>query len=301
MLVKPHTNLSRNVSSKLKKQMSLKFTIKNPMPPIWMMYPDISQFSIGWRMGYGEGYKWDLYDWYEKLTIEEKTDYDEMFPKPKFWEEELDDNYYDLISFWEKNGEMKHSIGKLFNLENYNELEYFYFWKPKPNVIGKYCLGQWQMSKFSVDTEEYTCAEQYMMAEKARLFKDKEIEEKIMNASEPNEMKKLGKEVKNFDKTIWDKVKYSIVLNGNYYKFSQNPEMRDFLLSTGNKILVEASPLDKIWGIGLREEDVNAKNPLAWRGKNLLGFALMELRDDLKKVYSNYHKIDWKQLNKYIN
>ena len=269
------------------------------MPPIWMMYPHISQFSIGWRMGYGEGYKWDLWDWLDTLKTEEKKQYEEMFPKPKFWHDDFEGNYYELIPFWENDGKMKYSIGKLIEQNNLSELEYLFFWKPAPNVIDQSCLGQWQASKFGVDIDDYTCAEQYMMAEKTRLFEDEEIKEQIMKATNPIEMKALGKKVKNFDQTVWDKVKYSIVLNGNYYKFSQNKEMRAFLLSTENKILVEASPLDTIWGIGLGEENPNAYNPTAWRGKNLLGFALMEVRDELRRVYKNFNKIDWDKLKKY--
>ena len=102
-------------------------------------------------------------------------------------------------------------------------------------------------------------------------------------------MKALGRKVRNFDPQVWDKLKYSIVLNGNYYKFTQNKEMMDFLLSTGDKILVEASPVDTIWGIGLGKENEKAKNVAMWRGKNLLGFALMEVRDEIRKVYQNVH------------
>ena len=279
--------------------MKLKFTIENPMPPLWMMYPNISQFSIGWRMGYGEGYRWDLSDWLKTLSPEDRKRYDEMFPRPKFWATELEDNYYDMIPLWEKEGKMKYSIGQLIEDSLNAELEYIFFWKPNPTATEKFCLGQWQPSKFEVDIHDYVCAEQYMMAEKARLFEDKEIEAQIMQTTSPREMQALGKKVKNFDQAIWDKVKYSIVLNANYYKFSQNKEMRADLLATENKVLVEASPMDKIWGIGLAEEHPDAHNPIAWRGKNLLGFALMEVRDELKKLYRNYDKIDWKHFEKY--
>ena len=128
-----------------------------------------------------------------------------------------------------------------------------------------------------------------MMAEKARLFGDKEVEKEIMNTSDPKLMKALGRKVRNFDPQVWDKVKYSIVLNGNYYKFTQNKEMMDFLLSTGDKILVEASPMDTIWGIGLSKDNEKSQNIAAWRGKNLLGFALMEVRDEIRKLYQNVH------------
>ena len=106
-------------------------------------------------------------------------------------------------------------------------------------------------------------------------------------------MKALGKKVQNFDQNLWNKVKYSIVLNGNYFKFTQNCDMRKFLLSTGDKILVEASPLDTIWGIGLSEKNETSRNPNSWRGENLLGFALMEVRDELRSVYQSYDKVDW--------
>lgn len=281
--------------------MSFKFDIENPMPPVWMMYPSISEYSIGWRMGYGEGYKWNLADWKKTLTDEEQLQYQQMFPHPAFWRaydnenfdfDELEDFEFRNVQLWNKNGKMKYSSGTI----SHNN-EYLFFWKPNPNVVDKSCLSQWQPSYFEVDTDDYTCAEQYMMAEKARLFEDKEIETQIMQASDPKTMKALGKKVKNFDQAIWDKAKYSIVLNGNYYKFAQNKEMRDFLLSTGDQILVEASPLDTIWGIGMTEDDPKANDPVKWKGKNLLGFALMEVRNELRRLYKNYNKINWERLN----
>ena len=132
-----------------------------------------------------------------------------------------------------------------------------------------------------------------MMAEKARLFEDKETLEKIMEARSQGKIKALGREVKHFDQTEWDKCKYTIVLTGNFQKFLQNPELKDFLLRTGDKILVEASPRDRIWGIGMGKANENAENPAAWRGRNLLGFALMEVRDELRRVCANEDKIDW--------
>jgi ribA/ribD-fused uncharacterized protein len=140
-----------------------------------------------------------------------------------------------------------------------------------------------------------------MMAEKARLFGDEEICGLIKESKDPREMKALGKKVRNFDQTVWDKIKYSIVLNGNYYKFSQNGKIRDYLLSTGNKILAEASPIDAIWGIGLGKKNEKAYNPGTWRGENLLGFALMEVRDEIRNVYKNCDKINWKEILKKYN
>jgi ribA/ribD-fused uncharacterized protein len=121
-----------------------------------------------------------------------------------------------------------------------------------------------------------------MMAEKARLFSDQEILEEILKTGNPKEVKSLGRKIKNFDHIVWDKHKYEIVKRGNLLKFSQNPEFKNFLLSTNEKVLIEASPYDRIWGIGMLESDPKAENPLQWNGENLLGFALMEVRDELQ-------------------
>lgn len=136
-----------------------------------------------------------------------------------------------------------------------------------------------------------------MMAKKAELFGDKETCSQILNCSEPKKIKALGRKVKNFDETIWNKVKYSIVLNGNYFKFTQNPELREFLLDTGDSILAEASPYDGIWGIKMRDTDENIFNPLKWKGENLLGFALMEVRDEIRRVWKNADKCNFELLN----
>lgn len=100
-------------------------------------------------------------------------------------------------------------------------------------------------------------------------------------------MKTLGRKVRNFDEVVWNEVKYSIVLNGNYLKSTQNPELREYLLATGDRVLAEASPYDGIWGIKMGKSDENAFNPLKWRGENLLGFALMEVRDEIRRVWEN--------------
>jgi ribA/ribD-fused uncharacterized protein len=123
--------------------------------------------------------------------------------------------------------------------------------------------------------------EQYMMAEKAKLFKDSKILEKIMESNTPKQIKALGRIVKNFDESVWKQNRYSIAIKGNLNKFSQNKNLKKFLLGTKNKVIVEASPYDKIWGIGMCTDDKSIENPLFWKGKNLLGFALMEVRDSL--------------------
>ena len=106
-----------------------------------------------------------------------------------------------------------------------------------------------------------------------------------MASEDPKEIKALGRAVRNFDGKQWDEVKYSLVLTGNYNKFSQNKALRGFLLSTGDRLLVEASPSDRIWGIGLSADDSRIHDPAQWRGENLLGFALMEVRDEIRRTY----------------
>jgi len=252
--------------------------------------------SIGWRMGYGEDYQLTFNDWYTALSNDEQTAYQNMFPTPATWRgyynnddtPARDEYFHKGIPFWEKHGKCRYSREWLVSLQEKGEaLNYVFFWKP--GKAQKDCLGQWQPSIFKECHMEYNCAEQYMMAKKAQIFEDKEMGKEIMETTNPKLMKALGKKVKNFDNCTWDKVKYSIVLNGNYHKFAQNKEMRGFLLSTGAKILVEASPLDRIWGIGLYESNEAATDPRNWRGQNLLGFALMEVRDELRRVYRNYH------------
>ncbi|MGN7865656.1 NADAR family protein [Chryseobacterium sp. 22458] len=163
------------------------------------------------------------------------------------------------------------------------KLKFLFFWgHTVKDEITKACFSQWYPSKFEENGIVYKTAEHYMMAGKARLFNDCEIAEEILQSKTPNQAKSLGRKVKNFDAQIWDEHKYEIVKQGNILKFSQNQKIRKFLLSTGKKILVETSPYDKIWGIGMLETDNRAENPLLWNGENLLGFALMEVRDELE-------------------
>ncbi len=139
-------------------------------------------------------------------------------------------------------------------------------------------LSQWYPSKFVVGNTIYTCAEQFMMAEKAKLFKDEYAREQIMNTDKPSEHKKWGRKVSNFDKKIWDSCAKEIVFMGNLAKFSQDKKLMDKLISTGNRCLVEASPVDIIWGIGLDIDDPNITDCTKWKGTNWLGLAITKVR-----------------------
>lgn len=144
------------------------------------------------------------------------------------------------------------------------------------------CFSQFTKSAFTIDGIEYNCAEQWMMASKARTFVgNDDILEEILQNNDPAKIKGLGRKVINYDEQIWDGVRYEVVVKGNYAKFSQNDSIKKILLETKDAILVEASPYDKIWGVGISEENPDIYNPTKWRGQNLLGKALMEVRKQL--------------------
>lgn len=159
--------------------------------------------------------------------------------------------------------------------------KYLFFWGHKPNasgLIGASCFSQWWHAPFAVGGISYPTAEHFMMAEKARLFADDETRMKILKAVSPEAAKKLGRQVRGFDERVWEEARFRLVIEGNLAKFSQHQALSEFLIKTHHKVLVEASPVDRIWGIGLAASDAQAKNPEQWRGLNLLGFALMEVR-----------------------
>lgn len=164
--------------------------------------------------------------------------------------------------------------------------KYLLFWghraKSGADAAGKHVLSQWWGAPFVIGGIRYPTAEHYMMAEKARLFCDDDALQRILNAASPGAAKALGRKVKNFVAAEWEAKCFDIVVRGNIAKFGQNGELRTYLLNTGKKVLVEASPVDRIWGIGLAADDPRAQNPEQWRGANLLGFALMKARNVLR-------------------
>jgi len=169
--------------------------------------------------------------------------------------------------------------------EGEQSVKWLFFWghiPAKDGSITQTCLSQWWADHpFLVDGINYPTAEHFMMAEKARLFHDDAILNEILGCTHPGEAKKLGRKVSGFDVAEWNKNRSEIVVRGNVAKFSQHPELQGFLLKTKNRVLVEASPRDRIWGIGMGKNNPNAENPVLWRGLNLLGFALMKVRQEL--------------------
>lgn len=155
--------------------------------------------------------------------------------------------------------------------------KYYLFWKHQ--------FGQWTLRDMtSPDGITYNCCEQYMMHKKAQLFGDEAIALKIIKEKDPSNQQKLGREISNFNQSTWDKNKLGIVWYANYLKFTQHEDLRFRLLATNDKILAEASPYDLIWGIGFRATDEKALNDKNWKGKNLLGQVLMNVRSMLKLI-----------------
>lgn len=177
---------------------------------------------------------------------------------------------------------MKYTIEKIKEIARKNPgIPVIYFWghTPNPKKMTTACFSQWYDCYFVVDGVQYHTTEQYMMASKARLFGDDEVYCEIMEAYNPHDYKKLGRKVRGFAPESWDARKYDIVVEGNKAKFEQNPDIRDFLLSTGDALIAEACPYDGIWGIGLDWATAEKGSVGQWQGENLLGCALMEVRD----------------------
>jgi ribA/ribD-fused uncharacterized protein len=163
--------------------------------------------------------------------------------------------------------------------------QYRFFWGHTPRADGRIdtpCLSQWWRCRFELDRITYNSAEQWMMAEKARLFGDAEVLAQILAADDPHAIKMLGRAVRGFDPERWSAECFERVVRGNVAKFGQDAALGAFLRSTAGEILVEAAPRDTIWGIGLSATNEKAKDPRTWRGKNLLGFALTQTRSILE-------------------
>jgi len=160
-----------------------------------------------------------------------------------------------------------------------------FFWnhaEAPGGAITAACLSQWYPAPFVLAGQRYLHAEQYMMAAKAALFGDEATRCAILQTAHPGAAKTLGRKVQGFDEARWKAARFDTVLRANHAKFEQNAALGAFLRASGERLLVEASPLDCIWGIGLAADDERAHDPLRWRGLNLLGLALMQVRAALR-------------------
>ncbi|MGA2496421.1 MAG: NADAR family protein [Tepidisphaeraceae bacterium] len=152
---------------------------------------------------------------------------------------------------------------------------FVFFWGGWPS--------QWHKSRFVIDGVQYNCAEQFMMAEKARVFGDGAATAEILASSNPREQKAIGRRVRGFDESTWNSVCRGIVCRANLAKYEQNAELCTILLATENRVIVEASPKDRVWGIGLSQSDPRALHPAQWLGTNWLGIAIMQARDEIRR------------------
>lgn len=170
----------------------------------------------------------------------------------------------------------------LEQIDNGYSPDYTFFWGHTTNssYVNESCFSQWYPSPFITDGLTFPTAEHYMMWYKAFAFDDQESVRQILESSDPSTAKKLGRSVTNFKESTWNAIKYLVVVKGTRDKFNHHPAMKEFLMATGDAVLVEASPYDKVWGIGMREEDEGVDNPRNWKGANLLGYALMKVRDE---------------------
>lgn len=161
-------------------------------------------------------------------------------------------------------------------------MDKLFFWghTEHGSKVTKACLSNFYPCEFEFNDKMFNFSEQCFMYQKALLFNDFEIAEQILNETDVRKIKALGRKVKDFDNELWDKHKEDFMFNACYAKFSQNDKLKDFLLSTGNREIVEASPVDSIWGIGF-SSDKAMENVDKW-GQNLLGKTLMKVRAVLK-------------------
>ena len=173
----------------------------------------------------------------------------------------------------------------------------FYGHQPRADGrLGDSCFSQWWPCRFVIDDVPFVTAEQFMMAGKARLFGDREMLQKILAEPNPSKAKALGRQVRGFDETIWAKHRFALVAFGSHAKFSQDAALEAHLRSTGDAILVEASPRDRLWGIGLGRDNPLVTEPAKWRGQNLLGFALVHAREVLTGVRAPIHGGPWRRM-----
>lgn len=159
--------------------------------------------------------------------------------------------------------------------------EYVFFWSHKPSKDGELsaaCFSQWWPAPMTITRQRYPTAEHFMMAEKARLFGDHGARARVLSSDDPAAAKRRGRAVRGFSEPAWEAAREGVIYQGNLAKFTQHPQLRAVLLQTGSRVLVEASPTDCVWGIGLAAGDAMSRDPQAWRGLNLLGFVLMDVR-----------------------
>jgi len=183
------------------------------------------------------------------------------------------------------------TIKELRTMSKYKGASYVFFWghsDTDPERVNEGCLSNWYPAPFELDGIVYPTSEHWMMTEKARLFEDDDSLALMLEAESPWKVKKLGRKVANFDNDVWRKYCFDSTVKGCIAKFTQNPHLGEYLKNTGKSVLVEASPYDTVWGIGMAfdKDNLEIGDPTNWKGENLLGFVLMEVRDQLNFISS---------------
>lgn len=246
---------------------ALKYIIDNNLEKYCKIFSD-SQLTINcgkkiWK----RKSNLDLWDQFDNLNSKISIDWE--------WVKAHNNNYYnELVDKYARREAQLISIANLFDNNYIFSKHYLFFYKGE--------FSQFFSCNFIEQGITYNCAEQYMMSKKAVLFKDFYTNEKIMNSNIPYEQKKYGRIVKNFNEKKWNKFKRNIVISGNYLKFSQNPELKEMLMLTKKRKIVECSPTDKIWGIGLDLNNKKIFKSKNWKGTNLLGQCLTKVRKMLR-------------------
>ena len=150
-----------------------------------------------------------------------------------------------------------------------------------PNEENGY-LSNWYMSPFAADGIRFSSMEQFMMYRKAVAFGDRDRAAQILDTEDVGRIKELGRLVSGYDDNYWNGIRQIVVYEGLYAKFSQNEELKRLLQATGRAVLAECAVKDRIWGIGLSMDDPDRLDRRKWKGQNLLGYALMMVREKLR-------------------
>lgn len=254
------------------------------MLPLWLEYPCYSRYGKEWNLGEGHKYKINWFEWLEKLTPEEFGKYKKLFPAPlqwrDYWREEVSEgsaylfihNHY-WTGYWEKNGIPKYLQIKAPQKKKKNQP--FILETDSQKKIEKELLSEANVG-FRIDQECYFSLDQYVAVEKARLFGDFSMERKIMKMKSSKEIQRIDQEISFYEEEIWQKIYFTVFLNGTYQKFMQNPKLKEFLLGTEDRVLLE----EKWRNINLDEIIITAE-------VNELGCLLMEVRDEIRRVCKN--------------
>ena len=275
---------------------------KRPLPPPWLAYPFIERMSIGWRMGSGESYLDRLRAWQQTLSADDLSTYRSLFPPPVLWagywdEKESDDDgqaddderlfFKDefWVDLWRPAGTPKYTR-QMFSLGQ--PIDMCVFSMHGDNA----CFALQFEVAFWYHEERGFCVEQLLVAEKAEFMGDSQAAKSVRGAKSLEDVRHIENGIANADRELWDQYQYSVMLNLNWSKFSQNRALRQALLATGEAVLV-CHDSDSVWGTGLAPESPDVRDPQRWSGHNLLGFALMEVRDELRRVFKHEDLCDW--------